>query len=106
MTVKTVRSMCRICAIHCGILVTTDGDEVVDIKPDPDHALSQGYMCPKGRALQVSQHAADRLDHATIGRGPDRHEVRPDEMLDDLGERLARIREEHGVDAIAFYFGG
>jgi anaerobic selenocysteine-containing dehydrogenase len=98
--------MCRICAIHCGILVTTDGDQVVDIKPDPAHALSQGYMCPKGRALQISQHAPNRLDHATVGRGAERHQVRPDEMLDDLGTRLARIREEHGTDAIAFYFGG
>lgn len=104
--VKTVRSMCRICSIHCGILVTTDGERVLDIKPDSEHVLSQGYMCPKGRALQLSQHGPDRLDHATIGRGPRRHQVTPEAMLDDLGARLARIREEHGPDAIAFYFGG
>lgn len=104
--VTTVRSMCRICAIHCGILVTTRGDRVVDIKPDPHHEVSRGYMCPKGRALQISHHAPDRLDHATIGRGPHRRQVTPEEMVDDLGSRLARIRDEHGPDAIAFYFGG
>ena len=98
--------MCRICAIHCGMLVTTEGDRVVDIAPDPQHAISKGYMCPKGRALQISHHAADRLDHATVGRGPQRRRATPEEMVDDLGARLALIRDEHGPDAIAFYFGG
>ena len=104
--VTTVQTMCRICAIQCGILVSVRDDRVVGIKPDPQHAVSQGYMCPKGRALQISHHAPDRLDHATIGREPHRRQVTPEEMVDDLGSRLARIRDEHGPDAIAFYFGG
>jgi anaerobic selenocysteine-containing dehydrogenase len=106
MGATTVRSMCRICAIHCGILVTTDAERVVDIKPDPDHPISRGYMCPKGRALQLSHHAPDRLDHASVGRGDERRRVPVEEMVDDLGARLAAIRDEHGPDAIAFYFGG
>ncbi|MCU1485087.1 MAG: molybdopterin oxidoreductase [Actinomycetia bacterium] len=106
MTTTTVRSMCRICSIQCGILVTTDGDRILDIKPDPDHEVSRGYMCPKGRALQISHHAPDRLDHATIGRGTQRRQVTPEEVVDDLGQRLAKIRDEHGPDAIAFYYGG
>ena len=57
---RTVRSMCQICAINCGILVTTDGERVLRIEPDPEHPLSQGYLCPKGRALQVSHHAAQK----------------------------------------------
>lgn len=98
--------MCRICAIHCGMVVTTENDRVVDIQPDPDHPVSKGYMCPKGRALRISHHAEDRLDHATVGRGAERRSLPVEAMVDDLGERLRRIRDEHGPDAIAFYFGG
>src|SRR5436309_1157280 len=104
--VTIVRSMCRLCSLQCGILVTTSSERVLDVKPDPEHEVSRGYMCPKGRALPISHHAPDRLDHATMGRRPHRRQVTPDEMVDDLGSRLVRIRDEHGPDAIAFYYGG
>src|SRR5262245_36160315 len=101
---KTVKSMCRICVVHCGILVTTEGEQVVDAQADPDHGVSHGYVCPKGRALGTSQHDPNRLDHASMGRGDDRRRVTPEEMVDDLGDRLVRIRDEHGPDAIAIFY--
>jgi anaerobic selenocysteine-containing dehydrogenase len=102
---KTVKSMCRICVVHCGLLVTTECDQVIDIQGDPDHGVSHGYVCPKGRALRTSQHDPNRLDYASIGRGAERRRVTPEEMVDDLGRRLAEIRDEHGPDAIAFFYG-
>ncbi len=103
--VRTTRTMCRICVGHCGLLVTTMGDQVVEIKADQEHPLSHGYTCPKGRNMAATQHDPRRLDHATIGRGDERRKVAPEELVDDLGARLAAIVEEHGPDAVAFYWG-
>ena len=60
--VRTVRSFCRICTAVCGILVDVAGDEVVRVRGDPDHPLSHGYTCAKGRALPQMHHHPDRLE--------------------------------------------
>ena len=46
------RTFCRICIAACGLQVTTDGDQVLEVKGDLDHPLSAGYTCSKGRALR------------------------------------------------------
>ena len=78
------RSFCRICAAACGIVVTVDGDDVLDVRGDPDHPVSRGYTCPKGRALGAFHHSPARLDRPRL-RGAD---VSWDVLLDDLAGSL------------------
>ena len=59
-------SFCRICNAFCSVLVTTRGDRVVQVRSDPDHPVSQGYSCPKGRAAAAFHHDPRRLDHPLI----------------------------------------
>ncbi|MBV8965422.1 MAG: hypothetical protein JO191_04515 [Mycobacteriaceae bacterium] len=63
---RTVRSFCRVCTAVCGILVELDGDTVVRVRGDRDHPFSQGYTCPKGRALPQLHHHPQRLDRPLI----------------------------------------
>jgi len=102
----THASFCNYCVAECGILVTVRGEEVIDVRGDPDHPTSQGYVCSKGRAIGRAHHDPHRLDHASMGRGSERHLVPLDAMLGDLAHKLDRIRAEHGPDAIAIYNGG
>lgn len=99
------RSYCRLCPALCGILVTTDGDRVVDVVGDPDHPLSAGYTCPKGRSLPLLHHHPDRLDHPQLGRGDVRSRVGWDGLLDDLTDRIRTIVDESGPDAVGMYVG-
>ncbi|MHB8465259.1 MAG: molybdopterin-containing oxidoreductase family protein [Acidimicrobiales bacterium] len=92
-------SYCRICAASCGILVDVDGDRVLGVRGDPDHPVSKGYTCPKGRALGAFHHGPGRLDHPRLhGKA-----VSWDELLDDLGAGLGSTRDADGADAIGFY---
>ena len=95
------RSFCRICAAACGIVVTVDGDRVLEVRGDPDHPVSRGYTCPKGRAIPTFHHRADRLDEPRLGAVP----AGWDTVLDDLGARIAGVRAEHGNDAVGAYMG-
>jgi anaerobic selenocysteine-containing dehydrogenase len=61
---RVVRSYCRICAPCCGVLVTVDGETVTAVRGDPDNPHSEGYVCPKGRALGDLHHDPRRLDVA------------------------------------------
>jgi anaerobic selenocysteine-containing dehydrogenase len=102
---QTIRSFCRICTAICGIVVEVVGDEVVRVRGDKDHPLSKGYTCPKGRALPQMHHHPDRIERPMMRvdghLGPTTWET----CLDDLGDRLRTIIDQHGPEAIAVYFG-
>ncbi len=92
-------SFCRICNAMCGILVTLEGDRVVRVRGDARHPLSEGYTCPKGRALPAFHHDPRRLDHPTIGGA----EVSWPTMLDDLTERVRGSIDLAGPNGVAMY---
>lgn len=94
-----VHSFCRICNAMCGILVTTHGETVVRVRGNPDHPLSRGYTCPKGRALPAFHHHPERLDSPRV-RGVDATWA---DTLEDLAARLSSLRGEYGPDSVAMY---
>jgi anaerobic selenocysteine-containing dehydrogenase len=85
---RTVRSFCRVCTSVCGILVDVDGDDVIAVHGDRDHPFSQGYTCPKGRALPRIHHHHDRLEHPLIRVDGELRPTTWEACLDDLGDRL------------------
>ena len=88
----SVRSFCRMCQAMCGIVVHVDGGRVLRVAGDPEHPVSEGYTCPKGRALPDVHHDPARLDDPLW-----------EETLDGLAARLATIIDRHGPDAIGAY---
>ena len=98
---REVTSYCRICAAACGVIVSVDGDQVVSVRGDPDHPVSRGYTCPKGRALPVWHHGSDRLDDPRV-RG---HRATWDATLDDLAEIIRGMTAANGTDAVGAYLG-
>jgi anaerobic selenocysteine-containing dehydrogenase len=104
MTARDVRSYCRICGAVCGLVVTVDGSKVLRVRGDDEHPLSRGYTCSKGRAVAAMHDHPARLDHPLVRRPGE--PLRPagwNDVLDDLGARLAGILRESGPDAVAFY---
>jgi anaerobic selenocysteine-containing dehydrogenase len=97
--IRTVHSFCRICQASCGLLVDVDGPHVLRISGDPDHPVSRGYTCSKGRSLPQMHHDANRLEFPEL-RG---QRVSWDVMMTDLAERLRRVVDEHGPDSVACY---
>ena len=96
---------CRICVAGCGIVVSTEGDTVVGVRGNHEHVLSQGYTCPKGRAIPALHHHAGRLDRPVIRRGDTVVDATWDESLDDVATRVRRILDEHGPSAVGYFVG-
>src|SRR4051812_23826513 len=102
MAPATKVTFCRICEAHCGMVATVEDGRVTQLRPDPDHPLSSGYACPKGIAMTEVQNDPDRVLHP-LRRTPsgDFEQVRWDDALRDIGERLKPIPR----DSIGWYMG-
>src|SRR3954468_9172292 len=99
----TTPSFCRLCPAFCGILVTVEGDRVVEVGGDADNPVSRGYTCSKGRASGDLHHHPERLDAPLLGRGDARTTVDWTRALDHVADELGRIIAESGPNAVAAY---
>jgi anaerobic selenocysteine-containing dehydrogenase len=96
---------CTLCEASCGIAVTVDGDQVVEIRGDAEDPFSRGYICPKATALADLVHDPDRLRHPVVRDGTQWRDVDWDEAFDLVATRLREIRAAYGRDAVAVYQG-
>jgi anaerobic selenocysteine-containing dehydrogenase len=99
-------TFCRICTPLCGLLVDVDDDgRVTGVAGDPDHALTRGFTCTKGRHLGELHHAPDRFLTAQRN-GPDGLQpVATDVAIDEIAAQLRAIRDVHGPESIALFVG-
>lgn len=104
-SVRTVRSFCRICTSSCGILVEVDGDDVVRVRGDRQHPLSQGYTCPKGRGLAQMHHHPDRIERPMMKVDGTLTPTTWEACLGDLGAQVRDIIDRHGPESVGVFFG-
>ena len=87
----------------CGLIVTTEGENIVRVRGDESHPLSEGYTCAKGRAAGDVHHDPTRLNYPLIGRGENRRQSSWDELLTDLAAQIRDVVEQHGPESVAMY---
>ena len=47
---RTVTTYCSVCEHSCGMKVTAQGNEILEIRGLEEHPYSKGFLCPKGFA--------------------------------------------------------
>ena len=103
---QTAKTFCRNCGSTCGLIVETDNNKVVSVKGDPDHPLTQGYMCNKGNATLEWHNGEDRIIGSRAKRADGKFEKIPfEQALDEIHVKLKAIIDEHGADSVALYSG-
>ncbi|MBO8169667.1 MAG: hypothetical protein H0Z35_10855 [Thermoanaerobacteraceae bacterium] len=48
---KETYTVCAFCGCGCGIILYSDGKEIVYAEGDPDHPVNQGTLCTKGSSI-------------------------------------------------------
>ena len=105
---RVVRGACpHDCPDTCATLVTVHNDRAVRIQGDPEHPITNGFLCAKvNRYLERTYHR-DRLLHPMRRVGPKGQgqfeQVSWDQALDDIADRLTTIAATHGPEAILPY---
>src|SRR5205085_9055763 len=102
---RETTTFCRICEAACGLVATVDGDRIVDVRPDPEHVVSKGYVCVKGLSLENVRASPDRLQYP-LTRVNGRYERNSWELaLAEIGTKVRQLRADHGDDSVGLYFG-
>ncbi|MGV0773504.1 molybdopterin-containing oxidoreductase family protein [Mycobacterium syngnathidarum] len=105
MTTRTVHTFCRYCLASCGLEVTVEDNRVRKIAADKLNPHTWGDFCAKGRtAGQMVEHPRRIL--SPMRRVGDTYvEASWDEAISDIAERMNRIIDAGGPDAVAAYYG-
>lgn len=104
-TLQTHYRACNLCEAICGLVVTHRNGEVVSIVGDPADPFSRGHICPKAVALKDIYEDPNRLRRPMKRVGSEWHEIGWEQALDEVAERLAQVRTQHGPNAIGVYAG-
>ena len=104
-TERTHLRTCPLCEAMCGLVIKTTGDQVTDVRGDPDDVWSKGYLCPKGASLGQLHHDPDRLRVPMIREGDEWREASWDDAFARCEELLRPIVETYGIAAVTAYIG-
>ena len=102
---KIVRSSCRACHGGCGVLVTVQDNQVIQIKGDPDCPVNRGWLCIKGKKYHTITHHPDRLTHPLQKVNGSWKKLSWDEALDLVAERFLSIKRDFGPESLVLGYG-
>jgi anaerobic selenocysteine-containing dehydrogenase len=104
---REARSFCRTCIAGCGVILTLDDEgRIASMRGDPDHPISEGYVCFKGLQGRSSHHGPTRLLHPLKRDAQgQRIEIGPEQAFDEIAARLRAILDRDGPQAIGLFRG-
>jgi molybdopterin guanine dinucleotide-containing S/N-oxide reductase-like protein len=107
------------CPDACGVLITVEDGRATKIQGDPEHPVTQGFLCAKVAKYLDRVYSPDRVLYPmrrVAPKGPTGvpaplyrafERITWDEALDEIAARFHQIVAEHGPEAILPYsYGG
>jgi len=94
---------CHLCEANCGVLMTVEDGKVTSVKGNPDHVLSEGYICPKATAIPDIQNDPDRLRKPVKKIGDSWEEISWEQALSEIAAKHQEIVE--GPKVAGLYLG-
>lgn len=107
MAIREQHTFCRICEPMCGLIAKVEDGVLTNVRSNPDHVHSQGFMCVKSQAMVDVTYDKDRVlkPLKRVGGPGEFIAVSWDEAIDDITSRLKVVRKDHGSEALATFYG-
>ena len=101
------KTLCnRDCPDVCRIVATVENGKVTKLAGDPDHPVTQGFLCHRTSQFLKLQYSPDRITTPLLRKNGELSPVGWDEALDFAADKLTRIRDESGGASILHYRSG
>ena len=98
---KKVRTTCSYCGVGCNLETSVKDGKVVAIDTPKETEVNAGHTCIKGRYAFGFYDHPDRLRSPLIKRDGKFEEVSWDDAYEYIKQKLEKIKNESGPDAIA-----
>lgn len=101
-TIKKKTACPRDCPDACGLIVTIENGKVVRLQGDPDHPVTQGFICQRTSRFPDQHNSKERLVRPLLRRtkGGEFEEIDWPEALDLLASKMRQFRDESGGASI------
>lgn len=101
-----VPTLCRMCDTRCAVNIHIKDGTIVDVRPYAGHPMNQDRMCPRGAAIVDVFYHPDRLLQPLkkMSDGSFK-EISRHQALDEIAEKLLRIRNEYGSRSVGVWKG-
>lgn len=100
------KTTCVLCGNRCGLEVRVEDNRIVEVRPDKDSPISEGYVCRKGMNIAFHQHNADRLLYPLKRVGDRFARISWEQAIAEISEGLKCILEQYGPRSVASLIGG
>ena len=101
------RTICnRDCPDACSIVATVEDGRVTRLQGDRDHPVTRGFLCHRTNQFLRTQYHPARLTAPLLRKDGRLVEVSWDEALDVAADKLTKIRDASGPEAIFHYKSG
>ena len=98
--VDIVKSVCTHCAVGCTVLAEVSNGIWIGQEPGVDSPINLGAHCAKGASVREHAHGERRLKFPTKLEGGQWKRISWDEAIEEIGDRLLKIRDESGPDSV------
>ena len=107
MTTRLRTTCTRDCPDACGLIATVDAGQVVKLEGDPEHPITNGFLCYRTGSKYLRRHAAaDRLTSPLLRNGNGFEPIAWDDALDRIARMLEKLEQESGPAALLHVQGG
>jgi formate dehydrogenase major subunit len=96
------RSICTHCSVGCGVIAEIQNGVWVGQEPDYDSPINLGAHCPKGASVRDKGFGFKRVKYPLKLVNGTWTRLTWDKAINEIGDRLLKIREESGPDAFFF----
>ena len=101
-----IHTMCEMCVWRCGVRAKVEEERIVKLEGNPDHPHSHGKLCARGQSGLMNTYDPDRVLTPLIrvgkrGEGLFR-KASWEEALDLTAEKMLKIKESYGPEAMVF----
>ncbi len=93
------RTVCTHCSVGCGIIAELQNGVWTGQEPDFESPLNLGAHCAKGASAREHGHGEKRVKYPMKLEGGKWKRISWDEAINEIGDKLLKIREESGPDA-------
>ncbi len=94
------KTVCPFCAVGCSIWAEVENGVWVGQEPAFESPINMGTHCAKGAATRELAIGERRLKSPMKRAGGRWHKVTWEQAIDEIGDRMLKIREESGPDSV------